>query len=321
VTPPRDGGLTPSVVPREQPSSYYGRPIIKEPTWTWEIPWYLFAGGLAGASTPLAVAAEVAGNRQLSQRAWVIALGALGVSPVLLILDLGRPERFLHMLRVFKPTSPMSMGTWTLVAISPLTGLATARSVLGWFPRLGLAAGAGAAVLGPSLATYTGVLLSDTAVPIWHEAGRHLPWVFAGTATMSAGAAVTLASPPDAAGPARRLAVGGAVWALVAAQRMERHLGELAEPYRSGPPHRLLQAAELLMAGGAAAVAVGGRRRRGLTAAGAAALVAGAASERWAVFKAGFVSARDPKYTVGPQRKRLAARGGVPSARHPTGSR
>jgi Polysulphide reductase, NrfD len=297
--------------------SYYGRPIVKEPTWTWEIPCYLFAGGLAGASAPLAVAAEVAGNDALARRAWLISTGAVAVSPALLIADLGRPERFLNMLRVFKPTSPMSMGTWILSTSGPAFAIGAARGVLGLFPRLGRAAAITSAVFGPALATYTAILLADTAVPIWHEARDHLPWVFAASATMSAGAAATLVTPARDAGPARRLAVGGALAGLVATQAMESHLGELGEPYRKGRAGGLLRLAKALTAGGAAVVAGAGTRRRGATLGGAAALVAGALCERWAIYKAGFASANDPKYTVEPQRRRLAARGGVPSRRNP----
>jgi Polysulphide reductase, NrfD len=292
-------------------SDYYGRPIIKEPTWTWEIPWYLFAGGLAGASAPLAVAAEVAGNDVLAGRAWLISTAAVAVSPALLVADLGRPERFLNMLRVFKPTSPMSMGSWILATSGPAFTIGAAHGMLGWFPRLGRAAAVTSALFGPALATYAAVLLADTAVPVWHEARDHLPWVFAGSATMSAGAAATLVTPHDCAGPARRLALGGAAAGLVAMQAMEQALGELGEPYRKGRAGMLTRAAKALTVGGAAALAAGARRR------GAAALLAGAACERWAVYKAGFASANDPKYTVAPQRRRLAARGGVPSRRNP----
>jgi Polysulphide reductase, NrfD len=314
----RGDGALPQVTPRDRPRSYYGEPIINEPTWEWQVPWYLYAGGIAGASAPLAVAAELAGDEVLARRAWIVATAAASASPVLLVVDLGRPARFLNMLRVFKPTSPMSMGTWILSTCAPAIVVSTARSAFGWFPRIGRATGAVSAVLGPALATYTAVLLADTAVPIWHEAGRDLPWVFGASAAMSAGASVALVTPASHAAPARRLALGGAVAGLAASQRMERRLGELAEPYEQGTPARLMKGAKGLMAAGAAAVAAGGARWPGVTRAGAAALAVAAALERWGVFKAGFVSARDPKYTVGPQRRRLDARGGVPSRRNPT---
>jgi hypothetical protein len=287
--------------------SYYGRPILKEPTWTWEVPWYLFTGGLAGASAPLAAAAELTGNDVLARRAWLVCTTAVGVSPVLLIADLGRPERFLHMLRVFKPTSPMNMGGWILSAAAPAFTLAAARAVFGWFPRLGRAATVSSVLLGPALATYTAILVADTAVPVWHEARGQLPWVFASSATMSAGAVATLVTPAAHAGPARRLSIGAALGALTATQLMEKRLGELGEPYREGAAGALVRAAKGLIAGGAAAMAAGGTRRPRWTLAGAAALVAGAACERWAVYKAGFASVKDPKYVVASQRRRLSS--------------
>ncbi|MDQ3286097.1 MAG: polysulfide reductase NrfD, partial [Actinomycetota bacterium] len=90
-------------VSEEETRNYYGRPVLKEPTWTWEIPAYFFFGGLAGASSGLALAARLAGNDELARRAHLAALGGAAVSPVLLISDLGRPERFYEMLRVIKP--------------------------------------------------------------------------------------------------------------------------------------------------------------------------------------------------------------------------
>src|SRR5438874_20030 len=98
------------MVPEAEARSYYGQPVIKEPVWTWEIPTYFFAGGMAGASTGLAYLAEERGNERLGRCSWALALGSVGVGTGLLISDLGRPERFLNMLRVFKVTSPMSVG-------------------------------------------------------------------------------------------------------------------------------------------------------------------------------------------------------------------
>ena len=94
-------------------------PVIKEPTWTWEVPWYLFFGGMAGASAPLSLGASLRGNRALARSASLVALLGAGVSPLLLVADLGRPARFLNMLRVFKVTSPMSMGSWILSGLWP----------------------------------------------------------------------------------------------------------------------------------------------------------------------------------------------------------
>jgi Polysulphide reductase, NrfD len=282
--------------------SYYGRPILKQPTWTWEIPCYFFAGGMAGAAAPFALVSELRGDEALARRAWLVALAGVGASPPLLISDLGRPARFHHMLRVFKPTSPMSVGSWILGACSTAIALGTARSVLGWFPRLGRVGGA-TAVLGPALSTYTAVLVADTAVPAWHEARRELPFVFAAGAAMSAGSAVALAG---GGAPARRLALAGAAGELVATTAMERRLGELGEPYRHGAAGRFGRAAKALTATGAAVMAAAGRRRAG-SLAGGALMLAGALATRWSVYKAGFQSAADPKYVVGPQKARREA--------------
>ncbi len=288
---------------------YYGKPVIAEPVWTPEIPVYFFTGGLAGASAGLAAAAELSGNGVLARRAWPIALAAATVSPVLLISDLGRPARFLNMLRVFKVTSPMSVGSWILAGLGPATAIGTAHSVLGLFPRgVGRVAQVSAALLGLPLSTYTATLISNTAVPVWHEARYELPFVFAGSAAASAGAAAAIATSQAKAGPARRLAVGGVAVEMAASTVMEKRLADLAEPYHgSGPAARYSKLARALSLAGAALMAGGGRRR--VRAAGAGALIlAGSLSERWSIFRAGFESASDPKYTVGPQRARAAAR-------------
>jgi hypothetical protein len=150
------------------------------------------------------------------------------------------------------------------------------------------------------------VLVANTAVPAWHEARHTLPFLFAGGAAASAGAAATLVCPPEHAGPARRLAVIGAVLELGAARAMEEGLGELAGPYHEGVSGRLSRGAQLLTAVGGMTLAGLARRSRPAAIAGAGALAAGALLERWAVYKAGVASARDPAATVGPQRERIA---------------
>jgi polysulfide reductase-like protein len=288
----------PRVMAKATPDSYYGRAVLAEPTWTWEIPFYFFFGGMAGAAAPFALLAELRGEDELARRAWLVALAGVTVSPALLISDLGRPARFHHMLRVFKPTSAMSVGSWILAGSGTAVALATARSILGWPPRVGAAAAA-TAVLGPALATYTAVLVADTSVPVWHEARRELPFVFAASGSMSAGAVLTLTG---GGASARRLALLGAVGELAATGLMEHRLGPLlGEPYRRGVAGRLARAAKALTASGL--VAMGAARRPRL---GAAAMVAGAVTTRWAVYRAGFQSARDPRYVVEPQRARLA---------------
>ncbi|MGH8883774.1 MAG: NrfD/PsrC family molybdoenzyme membrane anchor subunit [Egibacteraceae bacterium] len=287
--------------------TYYGRPVIEQPVWKPEIPWYFFAGGMAGAAATLAAVARAKGNERLADAAGRVALAGVLVSPPLLICDLGRPDRFHHMLRVFKPTSPMSVGSWVLAVFVPTAGGAAVLSALGWLPRLARAAEAVGAALGPVMSTYTAVLIANTAVPAWHEARKELPWVFAGGSAASAGAATLLLVSGEEAAPARRLAMLGAVCELVAAELMERRLGELGEPYQIGTAGTLSKLARCLSGAGAGLLGLLGRRR-GAVVTGAALILAGAAAERWAVFKAGFASACDPKYTVKPQRERIDGR-------------
>jgi hypothetical protein len=155
------------------------------------------------------------------------------------------------------------------------------------------------------LATYTGVLLADTAIPVWNEARRALPILFAGSAMAAAGAAASITTPVAAAGPARRLAIVGGLLESVTTQAMERHLGGLGRPYHEGKARPYSLAAKALTATGVAVLTCAGRRRAGAVAGGAA-LLAGSLSTRFAVYHAGFQSARDPRATVEPQRARMA---------------
>ena len=246
-----------ATVPRGEATSYYGRPVLKAPVWTPEIPIYFFTGGIAGASAGLALAAGLRGNDELARRAWLNAAVAVGVSPALLVSDLGRPERFINMLRLFKVTSPMSVGSWVLAGSSLTTTVAAADAWTGLVPPWAARpARMLSAALGLPLATYTAALLANTAVPAWHEARRILPFVFAAGAATSASAAALVTTPPEAAAPARRLAVGGAVVAVTATEVMTRRLGPLGAPYGSGAAGRLKRAALGLTVAGA-----GGRRR------------------------------------------------------------
>ena len=300
----RSGSIT---FERGELDSYYGRPILKEPVWKPEIPFYFFTGGLAGASSVLSLAARVAGNRRLARSALWIGFGAEVVSPALLVSDLGRPERLLNMLRVFKVTSPMSVGSWILAGSGAATTAEAACELLGIFPRLRLVPAAASALLGAPLATYTATLISDTAIPVWHEARRELPFVFATSAAASAGAAAAMVVPPREAGPARRLAVAGVLAENAVFTLMEKRLGFVGEPYKQGAAGKLGSAAKGATLAGAWLLGRRGRRSRGAAVVGGALVLAGEVAVRWSVFRAGFQSARDPKYVVQPQRARRAA--------------
>jgi DMSO reductase anchor subunit len=301
------GAKEASMVPKDRPRTYYDRPVVKPPVWKPEIPWYFFTGGLGGASSVLAYAASLAGNRRLARRAWAIAFGGISISPLLLISDLGRPERFFNMLRVFKLTSPMSVGSWLLMANSAAVTPAAAAQMLGFPKGLGRRTEPVAAVLGLPLVTYTAVLIANTSIPIWSEARRELPFLFASGAAASAGAAAAAITPPGYAGPARRLAIAGAAGELAVTQLMDRRLGELAKSYKEGTPAKLERLSTGLTIAGGALLAGAGRRRLAAVAGGAL-LLAGAACKRWSIFKAGFASAEDPNQTVGPQRARVEER-------------
>jgi hypothetical protein len=282
--------------------------VVKEPTWTPEIPAYLYTGGLAGASAGLALLSELRGEHAMARRAWATALAGALVSPALLISDLGQPKRFLHMLRMFKITSPMSVGSWILAAFGTATAPAAAHALLGGrLGGVGRGAQVGAAVLGLPLSSYTAALLSNTAIPVWHDARFELPFVFAAGAATSAGAVATMAAPVHEAGAARRLAVGGAVVEVVLTQAMERRLKSqgVGAPYHEGPAGLLAKLATVLTSLGAALVALRGGRSRAAAVGGGALLTAGAVAERWAIFRAGFQSARRPQDTIDPQRERI----------------
>jgi formate-dependent nitrite reductase membrane component NrfD len=293
---------------RHEPTftSYYGRPILKEPTWeAADIAGYLFTGGLAGASSILAAGADLTGRSRLARSAKLGALGAITVSAAALIHDLGKPSRFYNMLRVAKPTSPMSMGSWLLSAYGPLAGAAAASDVTGVLPAAGRAAGLGAGVLGSGVASYTAVLIADTAVPAWHESRKQLPFVFVGSAASAAGGLGLLTAPCAETGPARRAAVGGAALELAASNAMEHAAGLAGETFHEGKAGLLLRTAKALTAGGALVAATLGRRSRAAAAVSGAALLAGSALTRFGIFEAGRASTLDPKYTVVPQRERL----------------
>lgn len=308
------------MVPPAEFGSYYGRPIVKAPVWHHDIAAYLFTGGLAAGSALLAVGGDVTGSPAVRRAGRLTALGAVVASTVLLVHDLGRPARFHHMLRIARPTSPMSVGTWILSAFGAAAGVAAvaeaapllpgrglpglARRLL---PPLGTAGQYAAALAAPGLATYTAVLLADTSTPSWHEAYPSLPFVFAGSALASGAAVGLIAAPPAQNGPARRLALAGFALELAAERHVEHGMGLLSEPYQRGRPARLLRASRWLGAAGAVGALLG-RRSRVVSALSGAALLASSVATRFGIFDGGVASAKDPKYVVVPQRERLQRR-------------
>lgn len=305
------------MVPEAKFTSYYGRPVVKPSPWGKDIPAYLFLGGLAAGSSLLGVGADLTKRNALRRNARLSALGAIGLSYAALVHDLGRPSRFVNMLRVAKPTSPMSVGTWIITLYGPAAGLAGAYELRGLVPsrrlsRLldfaGRPAGLVAALLAPMLASYTAVLLGDTATPSWHEGYKQLPFIFVGSAASASGGMGIATSPPSQAGPARRLAVGGALLELLAMKHMEDSMGIVAEPFKTGNPGRIMKISKLLTVSGALGTILLAKRSRFCSVASGIALLSGSACTRFGIFQAGQNSALDPKYTIVPQRERLAAK-------------
>ncbi|ATL32553.1 NrfD/PsrC family molybdoenzyme membrane anchor subunit [Streptomyces formicae] len=292
------------MVPRAEFGSYYGKPVIKAPSWApRDIAGYFFLGGLAGAGSLLAAGAHLTGHHHTATALKVSSLASVTLSTAALINDLGVPSRFPNMLRVIKPTSPMSVGSWILSVYAPAAGASVLCAVTGRLPRLGAASTTGAALLGPALATYTGVLAADTAVPAWHGAHRPLPYLFAASATAAASGMALLVGPARENAPARCAAVLAAVAEQAATRAAEHDLGMVAETYRTGRAGRLLRWSKALTVAGAVGGAVSGHRP--LTVASGLALLAGSACTRFGIFAAGIASAEDPRYTVVPQRERV----------------
>jgi formate-dependent nitrite reductase membrane component NrfD len=320
-----EGGREQTMVPRAEFRSYYGRPILKPPAWEWMVPAYLFTGGLSAGSAVLAAGADLTGRPALRRASSIGALASLAVSGYLLVADLGRPARFHHMMRVAKPTSPMSMGTWILTAYGPGVGIAATsellptrlrqqwlgRPWLRWLPTVLTAvtrpAALSSAVVAPAVASYTAVLLSQTAVPAWHEAHPYLPFIFSGSAAASSGGLGMALAPVDEAGPARAFAAYGGICEIAASRLMEKRLGVVVEAYHTGRAHTLRKWSEYLTIGGVLGT-LAARRSRVAAIASGLALMAGSALQRFGVYEAGVASTKDPKYVVIPQRERLAQR-------------
>ncbi|HEY8297886.1 MAG TPA: NrfD/PsrC family molybdoenzyme membrane anchor subunit [Candidatus Baltobacteraceae bacterium] len=155
--------------------SYFGQPLLKKPHWEWNVVLYLFLGGLMGGSGILAALGDGSGNendRKLARNAKYASLGLAVACPAILITHLGKPERFLNMLRIVKFKSPMSMGVWGLIAFSGVATLNAAAQFFGVRSRL---LNWPQAALGAFIAGYTGVLLSATAIPVWSKGKYHVP--------------------------------------------------------------------------------------------------------------------------------------------------
>ena len=303
-------------------TSYYGKPVVKAPPWEWPIGGYLFLGGLAGGSALLATGAQVTGNKELRRSTRLTAFSAASVGSVFLILDLGRPERLLNMFRVFKVTSPMSIGSWILgsfasaaalpaaVEADELVGGVLPAKIRGLLDKAAGPAGAVAGVFGGPLAGYTAVLLANTSNPTWNDAKKHLPYVFVSSASAAASGAAMVLTPVESAAPARALGMTAAASDLVATRIMENNMEpEPKRPLHEGIPGKLMKASEALIAAGGVGSAVAAlTKSRAVAVASGLALMAGSACTRFGVLNAGLEAVKDPSTTIGPQKRRAEAR-------------
>ena len=309
-----------SFVWRDRPShsfdegdpTYYGRPLLKEPVWIWAVPVYFYVGGTAGAAAVLGAAAQVLDGEELRGlvRAcrWVAAAGGAAGS-ALLVYDLGRPERFLHMLRVFRPTSPMSVGSWVLAAAASATmGSALLADRDGFLGRLGDGSAIAAAVFGMPLSGYTAVLLGNTAVPVWRAARRTLPHLFIGTSVSGLAALFGLLPvniTPREEKIVDRFGIAGKVVDLAAMAAVEREVNGIepvGRPLREGLSGALWSAAKVMTAASLVLSLIPGRSRAKRIAGGLLG-TAGALALRFAVFHAGKASSRDPRAAFHQQRE------------------
>jgi formate-dependent nitrite reductase membrane component NrfD len=203
----------------------------------------------------------------------------------------------------------MSVGSWILGVSGGASVTAATLDVLDRLKPVRAAAEVVSFVTGPPLATYTGALVANTAIPAWSEARAELPWLFGASASATGGAATAMLLAPEEAGPARRLAIGGAAAELATTIMMEKRLGLVGEVYKQGEAGRAARVAKTCTALGAGLLALRGGRSRSAAVAGGALVLAGGLALRWSVYKAGFQSARDPRYTIEPQRERVRRRG------------
>lgn len=289
--------------------TYYDRPMLKEPVWEWDIPLYYYIGGTAGASLVLGAACQLDGGRDLDDVVrrchWTGIIGST-LGGVLLIYDLGRPSRFLHMMRVFRPTSPMSMGAWILSGAAPTAitaGLFMRRP--GFWGTLGEAFGYASGLFGMGLASYTGVLLGNTAVPLWQQSSRVLPVLFVGSAMASAGSIFdVMFEHPRARRITRTFGMVGRVAELTAGLVMEykpSNVPRVTKPLKSGASGVLWKAATVLTAGSLVTMMLPKQTKKKRIAAGVLGTL-GSLTMRYAVHHAGVASARDAKASFHQQR-------------------
>jgi formate-dependent nitrite reductase membrane component NrfD len=283
-------------------TGYYGVPLLKEPQWNPEVPLYFFVGGAAGASAVIANAASWLGDdRELVRSArWMAAAGG-AISSMLLIKDLGVPSRFLNMLRVFKPQSPMSMGAWTLSAFSSFSAAAAfmdlMRQKLGDSLPIRLvenAAGALATATGLAMSSYTGVLIGATVIPVWNNNVGTLPLHFAASGVNSAVSMLELLGQENSRA-LNLLGIGASAYEVYEGFELEAKRDRVNEPLHKGWSGAIVRAGGVLSGpvpmGLRLAYAITGNKK--LRRAAAWSSLAGSLLTRFGWVHAGRASARD----------------------------
>jgi hypothetical protein len=289
--------------PKASPETgYYGIHLLKEPQWTWQVPVYFFVGGAAGAAALIGALANLTGkDERLARDARLVAAGGAFVSTGLLIADLGKPERFLNMLRVFKIQSPMSVGAWVLALFSSSSGAAAFAQVIeqrmdiGPVRVLGNVAEGISAAMGLPLATYTGVLIGATAIPAWHHNVKTLPIHF-GMSGLGSGVSVLELLGNDDSPALNLLGIGASAVEGYQGLRLEiKGDPQMDRPLKHGPTGWITRLGSILsgpvpLALRLIATASGSRRLRRLAAWSS---IGGSICTRVGWIYAGHASARD----------------------------
>lgn len=287
-------------------TGYYGIPLLKQPPWTWQIPLYFFAGGVAGSAAVVGLVARLIGNdSKLARDCRYIAAAGTAISSALLISDLGRPSRFLAMLRVFKPQSAMSMGAWTLAVFGTFSAAAAFAEILHQrygFLSITIAGNVAeciSALAGLPFSNYTGVLIGASVVPLWNENVGSLPVHFGMSGLNSAVSILELLGHDNRA--LNTLGVGASAIETLEGSYIETKTTKVMEPLKHGTSGRITRLGGVLSGPIPLALRIlaafsSRERARKLRKIAAASSVAGSMLTRVAWIQAGHVSARD--YTL-----------------------
>lgn len=291
--------------------TYYDRPMLKESVWSIDIPIYYFLGGAAGSALTLGAAVQLACRdcRELRRFSavchWTGIIGS-SLGAAFLIHDLGRPSRFIYMMRVFRPTSPMNVGAWILAGAAPsaiVTGLCINRG--GLLGRVGEISGYVSGVFGAALAGYTGVLVSNSAIPAWIPGRRWMPLLFMASGASSAASVLDVFyTSPIASRITLLFGTASRAMEIAAAHRVEAAAADVpkvVEPFRSGGTGVLWKGASVLTGVSLGLALFPGKSRRKRQIAGALGLL-GSFAMRFAVHYISNASARDPRASFHQQR-------------------